>query len=383
MSELKVILNKDLNNQFYANKYNKLTETKETRNKDLIKKYDNIYEQKQYKNNIYPERTCNGLVNAFLLAYNNHLPLRLKPDDIHLAIQMVFSTFVNYNAEQLRQTFVSHQDKKELIVNLAVFDFNAFTELIKIQMREHILDKNLLTTLSCDYSTTTYLITAVSNAIIMNTFKEYFSNTCVLGCGIPSIILEGTQDDWNKLYDKYTALKSFCLSIDNCELKDWFSCMDILMTMFKELRNLRESGEINAPDNYIKLWERVISFIPYGSGGAKILGGWISILSPYSSQNKLKNFVKDLPCIDINKDIPKNIGGYTYQNILKKYYGGRMWDDLQDSMLSTPMKLISDIEYEAEMIAGFAQYNHINDKFEVCLNYNIRITREQKNILIK
>jgi hypothetical protein len=95
---------------------------------------------------------------------------------------MVFSTFVNNNAEQLRQTFVCHQDKKELIVQLAAdFDFNAFTTLITMQMREHILDKNLINTLSCEYSTTTYLIKAVSNAIIMNTFKEYFSNTCVLG----------------------------------------------------------------------------------------------------------------------------------------------------------------------------------------------------------
>jgi hypothetical protein len=142
--------------------------------------------------------------------------------------------------------------------------------------------------------------------------------------------------------------------------------MDILMTMFRDLRNLQESGEIDAPENHIKLWERVISFIPYGSGGDRILGGWISILSPYCSENKLKEFVKDLPCIDINKDIPKNIGGYAYQAILRKYYGGRMWNDLQDSMLSTPMKLISDKEYSAELIAGFYHDSHINSNFEVC-----------------
>jgi hypothetical protein len=39
------------------------------------------------------------------------------------------------------------------------------------------------------------------------------------------------------------------------------------MDMFIEMRMLQESGTITAPSHIAKLWERVISYIPVGSGG--------------------------------------------------------------------------------------------------------------------
>ena len=53
---------------------------------------------------------------SFLLPYNSHGDIVLVPDNIWLAISFYFSQYVQSNAEKLRHKFVSHQSKKELIV---------------------------------------------------------------------------------------------------------------------------------------------------------------------------------------------------------------------------------------------------------------------------
>lgn len=54
-----------------------------------------------------------GLVHAIEAAYSFHRHLVLRPDDIWMAILTQFSMYVDKNAEQLRDHFVSHEGKKE------------------------------------------------------------------------------------------------------------------------------------------------------------------------------------------------------------------------------------------------------------------------------
>jgi hypothetical protein len=58
----------------------------------------------------------NGLLEAFLDAYNNHGDVKITPDDIWIAIMIYFSKYVTDNAEQLRAAFVQHEGKKKLTV---------------------------------------------------------------------------------------------------------------------------------------------------------------------------------------------------------------------------------------------------------------------------
>ena len=48
------------------------------------------------------------VINGFYAAHANHLPIRLKPDDIWLLIVQAFSTYVNNNSERLRDKFVNY-----------------------------------------------------------------------------------------------------------------------------------------------------------------------------------------------------------------------------------------------------------------------------------
>ncbi|CAF4548926.1 unnamed protein product, partial [Rotaria sp. Silwood2] len=58
----------------------------------------------------------NAVLQAFLLAYNQHEDIILSPDDLWLLITIHFSKYVNSKSEQLRHIFVDHQDKKKLVV---------------------------------------------------------------------------------------------------------------------------------------------------------------------------------------------------------------------------------------------------------------------------
>lgn len=378
---LTIFLDKSLTSKFDKSEY------ESSLKEEGLTEYVSFHKVQQFNENIYKEQTNNGLINAFLLAYNNHLPLKLKPDDIHIALQLIFSTFVNNNAEQLRDLFVDHKDKKELSVEYNKLDFNIFSKLMVEQVKDNVKDSNIINILETNYSTSNQIIKTVSGLLILNTLKEYISYEFILGCGIPSIILVGTQDDWNLLKLKYEQLKKICNTIPNNELVDWFPCMDKIMNMFIDLRMLAINGSVDAPEYYKLLWQRVISFVPQGSGGDTVLGGWVSVLSPYASVNKVKKIFTGLPCLDISNDLPpkEKYGYYQYQDILTKFYGGCGWSTLQTTLLITPAILTEydGTKYKILIEAGLSLESFINQNNEVEFNYSYDIKKQSNDYINK
>jgi len=362
----------------------KTNETKEV----LVQtpEWEKLIFESEYTESNYLEQTQNGLINAFLFAYNNHIPLKVKVQDIHIALQLIISTFINNNAEQCRDMFVDHTGKKTLSVINDKIDFNTFGQMMRDEVKKNVKNSKFVDLLEPNYSTTKPICTTVSNLLVLNTLKEYFSYKFICCCGIPEVILDGTQEDWLNLKRKYDEMKIMFYKFKGVlgELDDWFDCMDIVINMFIDMRMMEKDGEIEATESQKMLWERVISFVPVGSGGDTILGGWISILSPYSSLNKIKHVVKNLPCLDVNSMAPKSDGidYYTYQDILKKYYGGIGWSKLQTTMFLTPAVLnLYGVEYNLKMTAGFSPYVHVSaedGKSVVETNMMYTIMREVK-----
>ena len=338
------------------------------------------YSQYEHTTKLVKEKTHNNLINTFLTAYNSHIPLRIRPDDIQLAIQMVIATCINNNAEEMRHLFVAREGKMKLIAENMVFNADYFCETFKTLMQKNIKDPEFITKFTTRYTTTTQLISTVSNMLLMNTLKEYFSFTMILSCGIPSVIMEGTQEDWNLLKTFYEYFKNF---LAETELKVWFPHFDIIMNMFIEMRMLQESGEVEATHTIKELWKRVISYVPQGSGGDTILGGWVRLLVPYSSQNKLIGFKKQIKCLDITTQIPdiNKYDYYHYQDVAKEYYFASGWNSMQTSYVTTPAKLIdyNGDEYEVEFYSGFFS-PVINDDMSVSTNIGF-IMREDQGIL--
>lgn len=163
--------------------------------------------------------------SMFTYAYANHCSLVLSPDIIWMLLCQGFAAHVGANAEELRDMVVSHEDKKELTViskkDLLNEDadwqtvINGFAD----EMNQYVKD-DLVGTMTADYSTTGVTERIASQMTLMSALKDYFTyKTIYMGCGIPSITLEGTPKDWRKVLDKAMKLKKYNLGWWTKELK--------------------------------------------------------------------------------------------------------------------------------------------------------------------
>jgi hypothetical protein len=344
----------------------------------------------QYEQNsglITDNQTEHHLVNGFLYAYNNHLPLKLRPDDIQLLIQGVIAVCVNNNAEKFRSLFVSHKGQMKISVENPQFDPDFFCEVFADAMKSTLKEPVFVDKFTGRFSTTTSLITTVSNMMLMNTLKKYFSFEMVLGCGIPNVILCGTQGDWKILAENYVYFKTF---LKGTELDNWFKHFDTIIEMFLEMRMLSTTGSVPAPTHIKELWKRVISYVPEGSGGDKILGGWIRLFIPYTSENKLIGGLdRKIKCLDISIPDPqlqyRNIDCYAMQAKLKEFYIASGWSTVPKSVVLTPAVLIDydETKYDVEFNSGFYESCFKNGCVSMNIGFKMTENSTLKNDILK
>jgi hypothetical protein len=239
-------------------------------------------------------KTENNLINAILTAYNHHRGLVLRPEDILMTLGMAVSNCVNDHAEEMRGIFVDHEGKENLVVTLASppghWDWDLIMELIN-QMLEKKIKQGF--PLKPEFSTTTVQDITAFNLVNMSTFKEFFGYGFMMCCGIPYVRMMGTQEDWGKLSGQYLKLKAVFQKHHVQYLDYWFDAMDVVMGNIIGTRMLSEDGETVAPKFYEDFWSRIVTYVPYGSGGQKYLSGWSQILFPgsrflYKDMNLLK-----------------------------------------------------------------------------------------------
>jgi hypothetical protein len=337
---------------------------------------DLYFSQYEYTENIIKRsnndyRTNNNFINAFLDAYNYHKTLVIRPDDIKLQILMIISICVNNNPENFCSYFVDHDGKKELVVRKGTFDADYFCEKFAELLEENIKDKEFAQHYTTKFSTTNQIISTVNNITLMNTLREYFSFTMICECGIPAVVLKGTDDDWIKLFQSYDYFKKIFLET---ELKNWFRHFDKVMDLFKKMRNEQKA------DKYIcEMWRRVISYIPQGSGEDQILGGWIRLFVPYNEQNKLIGELdKDIACMDLTQSEPTKKNYYKWQDEMKDFYLGAGWDEMLSSCVTTPANLIYyNDEYNVEFYSGFFP-PYLSDSDEIHMNIGYIMREDQK-----
>ena len=159
-----------------------------------------------------------------LKAWCQHRPVVLTPDAIWLIICQQFSHIVNENPEKYRGVLVNHEGKKELKVESNDLFSNQADWKGLISRFTAEIDKytnnGLATTLVADFSTTGTDERIASEVTLMDVVKPYFDYTAVYAiCGIPSITLTGTPDDWRKVLEKTLALEAFGLGWWTTELE--------------------------------------------------------------------------------------------------------------------------------------------------------------------
>jgi len=209
----------------------------------------------------------NGFVLGILLAYNSHHNLVIRPDDVWIAIVSQLNFYINAHAEELRDKFVSHNGKKNLVVvstaSIDDVDFGDLAVQMSEQIHNNVKDKSLVPWVLPNFSTTTANDTVICSALIMSTLKQYFRYIMMCGCGIPSITLQGTQADWQSILDRIDKIPEF-----GSEPAEWSAMLRAI------LRRFVRAFDAGGPQADRDFWERIVH--EEAGSGTYHLSGWIS-----------------------------------------------------------------------------------------------------------
>ena len=211
----------------------------------------------------------NGFVETVHIAYANHYPLEISPDDIWLCIAQGFAAHVNANAEKLRHFFVKHEGKEELSVRRDEFEKGSPNNMwpdvfsnFSAQIRSHIGNETH-DLLIANFTTTGPTERAATEIVMMNAFKEYFKYVVLTLCGIPEITLKGTTNDWRQVREKAQKLAQF-------ELDWWTDPLVKILDMFVAA----SQGNVDK-QFWSSFYKERESYVSYS------INGWIVNLFPY------------------------------------------------------------------------------------------------------
>jgi hypothetical protein len=225
---------------------------------------------------IYP--ADNGFVRAAITAYNQHHHLILRPEDIWFSILTQFSLYVNANSEILRSTFVSHEGKKELVLvtvgTIHTFDWSVFATQMTKLLSQNINDPDLRAWILPSFSTTTPTDTVTASIIMMGTLQKYFEYCCMMMCGIPTVTLLGTKEDWQNILSRLPKLATFGSEP---------ALFGKLLTPV--LEHFIASFDNPTSEETVSFWSRICHENHGGSGDPQ-LSGWLTAFMFWTEKGK-------------------------------------------------------------------------------------------------
>ncbi|MCX2947419.1 DUF4419 domain-containing protein [Lentzea sp. NEAU-D7] len=201
------------------------------------------------------------LLSAVAKAFAQHRPLVLTPDAVWLTIARGIAQHVKLHAEELRPLLVSHEGKKRLTVLIdgpMPVDAESWAHVVEL-FGKQIGD----TTFECDFSTSTEIERMAGRVAMMDAYSPYYAYWAVCVCGIPSVTLTGTADDWRKIRARVDDLGVLGLG-------QWVRSLAPIMDEFVRAA----SGDART-----EFWKRIYN--PADAYGGEVVTGWISRFYPY------------------------------------------------------------------------------------------------------
>lgn len=256
--------------------------------KPFYNKSDKILFSTNDKDLVYPNLP-NGLLNTMLNAYNQHIPLKLKPDDLWLTIVMIFMKYIDRNIEKFN--FSLHDEQKMLNANFQDLDLGnmdfwfEITEKLRLEIKENTKN-NISDLIVPDFSTTTVKDKIIANVSLMSGMRKLFSYGGTQCCGLTEITLEGTEDDWMNLIVKTKAL----LELGDEIIIKW---SELLIPVLEEFYKLYIKENIDED-----FWQRICTYKQRGSGDDKNFRGWFLVFGPFNDRGEYILHAKE----DVLKD---------------------------------------------------------------------------------
>ncbi|EGC37846.1 hypothetical protein DICPUDRAFT_18682, partial [Dictyostelium purpureum] len=241
----------------------------------------------------------NSFVFSCWEAYNHHHHLEIRPDDVYMAIMVQFSLYLNKHSEIFRERIVDFQGKQTIEVKTGEPLFNAsygllINEIVK-KMKSKIKDPSLAEWAVPNFSTTTESDKIAFSSVLLSTMKKYYEYSIRSYCGLPSVTLLGTVDDWVDLKHRLQKLKEF--NIDNkFEIFNTNKLMDRWVLYLEPIIDQFISTASGNPD--LEWWNSIAHY-KQRSGGDD-LTGWLSCFCCFDNDGEwIANQIKTRKWPDI------------------------------------------------------------------------------------
>jgi len=210
----------------------------------------------------------NAFVQCVHDAYSEHRALSISPDDVWMLIAQGFSIHANKQMDHLEsEMFVSEKPETLVVRNDALLEetreaWESLVQGLSERVREYA-QPELYTTMVPTFSTTTATERTAYEVTMLETASKVFTYAGESGCGIPSIRLEGTAEDWKLVRDGFKKLSTYGLD-------EWYKGLDPVLEEFVKA----SEGEINK-----SFWQAIYKeSIHYN---AFYISGWIWKFFPY------------------------------------------------------------------------------------------------------
>ena len=269
--------------------------------------------------------------NCMVEAYAGHYSVILSPDAIWTLISQGFCHHISLNTEKLKDKIVNHEGKMEISViseydlYSPLMDWDTLLNGFDIQIAENTKG-NIADIMRADFSTTGNTERITSQVMLMSAVKSYFDFAAIHTiCGIPTITIEGTPDDWRKIIKKVESLRNYDLG--------WW--VDDLKPILQEFVNASE-GNVNKD-----FWQNIVKkdrpeSMKKGAGcgvkDATKFDGWFLKFMPFDKdgrtpdavvygRNDMLPSVVSAPFTYIVKDATGNIISKTPMEIMSGFVG--------------------------------------------------------------
>ena len=216
--------------------------------------------------------TTHPLLGAVHIAFAEHRPLILSPDAVWLTIAQGLARHIRVNADSLRHKLVRHQNKKRLEVqwqgpfpedatNIAML-MDCFRAAIAAEIGE-----GPARLFRADFSTSTEVEKTASDIILLDAYASFFDYFMSCVCGIPTITLTGTTEDWRSIRSRIDVLDEL---VQGTKVEGWSRGLRTITD------KLVEASEGRADRAF---FQRI--YKPKKAYGGEAITGWIGWLYPY------------------------------------------------------------------------------------------------------
>ncbi len=229
----------------------------------------------RYHGRLLADVSFHPVVAAVDRAFMDHRPLCLSPDTIWLMIIQGVANHINANAEELRPRIVSHQGKVRIEVRRDDFvkgsPENPWSEVFNefsVQIRDHVGPK--LDLFLPAFSTTGPVERAAAEVVLLDAMQSYFEYEVRTLCGIPTITLEGTHEDWKALAERVQGFKAIGLG-------SWLKVLAPILRQFVRA----SQGDVDPT-----FWRSLYKLNE--QSGSPVITGWIKAFFPYLKDHRTR-----------------------------------------------------------------------------------------------